>query len=305
MTEILPVEIWKKVFGYLNKPTKYSASLCCATWRKLLVNEIPRPYSIHVVLDSSCSAIVKFRDEYSTCISICQCETHCNEHNDMLYLILDDVKDRLSCLMIEDMLLNRNNDSYLSQKTLSIILSKCGYNLRDLHFEEIDFNNIKAWCLAFMSIFHLERIVFKDCKFPEDNILNESFLLRSLAKSFEFLTHIEFTNSDFITDKFGMTIAKSCTKLEYFNLNGCPNMSSLTIVAFCENLQYHSKTFVHLSMIKTNINCDDLQRLLFSPLLRCGPNWRCCQVNISLGYQQPALVLENVKEPHLLMVILT
>uniref|UniRef100_A0A0K0ECF0 F-box domain-containing protein n=1 Tax=Strongyloides stercoralis TaxID=6248 RepID=A0A0K0ECF0_STRER len=303
MAEILPVELWKKVLGYLNESTKYSASLCCTTWRNLLINNIPRPYSIHLALDFSCSATVKFHDEYDTYVSICQCNNHCKDHNEMIYMIMEDVKDRLTDLVIEDLLLNKNMDSYLTQKTLSVILSKCGYSLKDLHFEEIDFNNIKAWCLAFMSVFQLERIVFKDCKFPEDEILNESFLLRSLTKSFQFLTHIEFTNTNFITDKFGITIAKSCKKLEYFNINGCQNISFLTVVAFCENLEYHSKTFIQISMMKTNINCDKLQRHLLNPLLRCGPNWKCNQISISLGYQQPALVLENMMKPHLLIIL--
>uniref|UniRef100_A0A0N5A274 F-box domain-containing protein n=1 Tax=Parastrongyloides trichosuri TaxID=131310 RepID=A0A0N5A274_PARTI len=302
MIEVLPIELWKKVLKYLNKSTKYSASLACSTWRNLLSNDIPRPYSIHINLDASCSACVKFVNEYSTYIAVCQCRSHHETHNNMISMILNDARDRLTELLIEDSLINKDIDSYISQKTLSIILSKCGTNLKELQFSEVDFTHIQAWCLAFISIFKLNRIVFKDCQFPVDSILNESFLIRCLTKSFEHLTHIEFTNSDFISDKFGMVVAKSCIRLEYLNINECKKMTSLTVIAFCENLQYHLKTFINIHMVNTKINCTELQRQLVNPLLHCGPSWEVNQVILSIGFRQPTLVLKN-RSSHLLITL--
>jgi hypothetical protein len=39
-----------------------------------------------------------------------------------------------------------------------------------------------------------------------------------------------------VTDKFGIQVAKRCVQLAEFDLRNCPNITAITVVAFCEHL---------------------------------------------------------------------
>ena len=39
-----------------------------------------------------------------------------------------------------------------------------------------------------------------------------------------------------VTDKLGIQLAKRCCRLIELSLHGCPNITAVTVVAFCEHL---------------------------------------------------------------------
>lgn len=189
---------------------------------------------------------------------------------------------------------------------IHVILRECGETrLRSLEFTGVDMRRIRVWTLAVLARFtHLTSIHFQQCRFPGD--MNESLLIRMLASSFVTLERLVITDNELVTDKLALIVAKKCCRLRELELSGCPGVTVLSVVAFCESTMALEQRYNHpltLGVKRTTFDPMELTRHLANPLLRCGPCWRAQAIWINIGFDRRAIVLENVMRSDLVILV--
>jgi len=265
---------------------------------------LPQPLELHITLDSTgCNAAIRYQTDYDTTVTVCQCREHHSEQNIFLRELLRLFGDQLRSLIIEDTLCNLKRVERIGDLPMNVILRECGRELKELHLSVMDLRAVRPWTLAQASKFHgLTRISFEECRFPAG--LSESLLLRILTPSFPTLESITFTENDLVSDKLGVAIAKRCHRLTHFVLNGCPRITAVTAVAFCESLVHqHVSQMVNLHVSNTAFDPIKLQHHLSNPLISCGSCWTAQAITVNIGFDRNALVLENKVERNLVIVI--
>ncbi|KAI1721533.1 F-box domain-containing protein [Ditylenchus destructor] len=187
---------------------------------------------------------------------------------------------------------------------LHTILGECQNSLTSLGFHHVDMSYIQPWTIAQLAKFSLESIQFIGCKFPV--AMNESLFIRTLSPSFNNLEILTITETELITDKIAITVAKKCPKLREFNVRGCRKITAVSAVAFCEGiLLNHDANPMTLDLRNTSFKASELSRHLHNShsLLHCGASWKAQSITLSIGFDRSALVLENTERHDLVIVI--
>uniref|UniRef100_A0A915D003 Uncharacterized protein n=1 Tax=Ditylenchus dipsaci TaxID=166011 RepID=A0A915D003_9BILA len=97
---------------------------------------------------------------------------------------------------------------------------------------------------------------------------------------------------------------QKCPNLKEFNVSGCSEVTALSVVAFSEALVFNKDAHpINLDLRNTSFKSIELSRHLCNPLLQCGPCWRPQAVTLTIGFDRPAIVLENTEKHDLVIVV--
>uniref|UniRef100_A0AC34QSF6 F-box domain-containing protein n=1 Tax=Panagrolaimus sp. JU765 TaxID=591449 RepID=A0AC34QSF6_9BILA len=227
----LPKELIHRILNKLDGVDAINSALVCQRWKALAKPLLENIRELNILLNKSCCNKSRLNGlEYLT--EICACGAHVSEQCVMLCQLLSLQNfQNIRRINVEDDVPVPKEKGIKS--TVNTIVRHLNKDLETMQFTNVDMSLFDILSFASLGQFrNITTLVLVDCSFPL-GVVSNSLFVKALAPVLPTLEHLELTGTPFVTDEFGVSLAKYGVSLAHVNLQRCSNITAITVTSFC------------------------------------------------------------------------